>query len=157
MIQPKPKLSGREIVRIVLSMSLACLVGAAVLGRVYLGTDRYRRASAEARERSAIREMLGLDAHARLLEVRQYLAPGARQVVYRAAPLGATTGTAHEVIFTLDGALAGEREVPVASPPGKGVTPLGRMFVATRAGRPRASWSRASRAATRTASASSWR
>ncbi len=135
-IQPKPKLTARELTRIVLSMSLACLVGAAVLGLVYLGTDRYRRASAEARERSAIHEMLGLDADARLLEVRQYLVPGTRQVVYRAAVLGATAGTAHEVTFTLDGALARERDVPVAVPVGKEWMPLGRMFVATRAGRP---------------------
>lgn len=135
-IQPKPKLQARELVRIVLSMSVACLAGAAVLGLVYLGTERYRRASVEATERGAIRDMLGLDAAARLLEVRQYLVPGVRQVVYRAAPLGATAGTAHEVTFTLDGALAGEREVPVAAPAGKEWTPLGRMFVASRAGRP---------------------
>jgi electron transport complex protein RnfG len=135
-IQPKPKLTGREIARIVLSMSLACLVGAALLGLVYLGTDRYRRASAEATERAAIRDMLGLDADTRLLEVRQYLVPGARQVVYRAAPLGATTGTSHEVTFTLDGALAGERDVPVAAALGKELTPLGRMFVAVRDGAP---------------------
>ena len=135
-IQPKPRLTGREIARIVLSMSLACLAGAAMLGLVYLGTDRYRRASAEAGERKDIREMLGLDADARLLEVRQYLVPGARQVVYRAAPRGATAGTAHEVTFTLDGALAGERDVPVTVPLGKEWTPLGRIFVAARAGQP---------------------
>jgi len=135
-IQPKPRLSGRELVRIVLSMSVACLAGAAVLGLVYLGTDRYRRASVEATERGAIRDMLGLDTSARLLEVRQFLAPGTRRVVYLAAPLGATTGTAREVTFTLDGALAGEREVPVATPVGKELTPLGRMFVATRDRRP---------------------
>jgi electron transport complex protein RnfG len=135
-IQPKPRLTGRELARIVLSMSLACLVGAALLGLVYLGTDRYRRASAEATERAAIRDMLGLDADTRLLEVRQYLVPGARQVVYRAAPLGATTGTSHEVTFTLDGALAGERDVPVAAALGKELTPLGRMFVAVRDGAP---------------------
>jgi len=135
-IQPKPKLPVRELVRIVLSMSVACLAGAAVLGLVYLGTERYRRASVEATERGAIHDMLGLDAAARLLEVRQYLVPGARQVVYRAAPLGATSGMAHEVTFTLDGALAGERRVPVAVPAGKEWTPLGRMFVAARGGRP---------------------
>jgi electron transport complex protein RnfG len=135
-IQPKAKLPARELVRIVLSMSVACLAGAAVLGLVYLGTERYRRASVEATERGAIRDMLGLDATARLLEVRQYLAPGVRQVVYRAAPLGATAGMAHEVTFTLDGALAGEREVPVAAPANKEWTPLGRMFVASRAGQP---------------------
>ena len=135
-LQPKPRLTGREIARIVLSMSLACLVGAAVLGVVYLGTDRYRRASAAAGEREAVRDMLGLDAGARLIEVRQYLASATRQVVYRAAPFGATTGAAHEVTFTLDGALAGERDVPAGAPVTRDLAPLGRMFVASRAGQP---------------------
>jgi len=135
-IQPKPKLSAREIVRIVLSMSLACLVGAAVLGLVYLGTDRYRRASAEARERTDVREMLGLGADARLLEVRQYLAPGPRQVVYRAAPFGATTGEDREVVFTLDGAVVAERRLPLPAPVPKDLVPLGRLFVASRGGQP---------------------
>jgi electron transport complex protein RnfG len=53
-----------------------------------------------------------------------------------AAPFGATSGNAREVVFTLDGALAGERDVPVAAPLGKELTPLGRMFVASRGGRP---------------------
>ena len=38
--------------------------------------------------------------------------------------------------FTLDGALAGERDVAVAAPLGRELTPLGRMFVASREGRP---------------------
>jgi electron transport complex protein RnfG len=68
--------------------------------------------------------------------VRQYLAPGGREVVYRAAPLGATSGEAREVTFTLDGALVSERDVPAAVPVGRAWTPLGRMFVASRGGRP---------------------
>lgn len=130
----RPARDGRETVRIVLSMTVACLVGAAVLGLVYLGTDRYRRVSAERTERATLREMLGLGAGARLLEVRQYLAPAARQVVYRAAPLGATSGRAREVTFTLDGAPVGERDVPLPDAVPKGWTPLGRTFVATRPG-----------------------
>jgi electron transport complex protein RnfG len=122
--------------RIVLSMSVACLAGAAVLGLVYLGTDRYRRASAEATERAAIRDMLGLGAGTRLLEVRQYLGSGQRQVIYRAAPFGAASGTAHEVVFTLDGAPVGDRDVPVTAVPGEDWLPLGRMFVASRGGQP---------------------
>ncbi len=131
-IQPRPRLTGREIGRIVLSMTMACLVGAAVLGAVYLGTDRYRRAATETSEREAIRDMLGLGADARLIEVRQYLAPALRRVVYLAAPFGGAAGRAREVIFTLDGALAGERSLsaPVAEP--RGLLPLSRLFVALR-------------------------
>ena len=135
-IQPKPRLTGRELVRIVTSMTVACLVGAAVLGLVYLGTDRYRRAAGEAAERGAIRDMLGLDAGARLVEVRQFLEPVRRQVIYRVAPLAATTGAAREVTFTLDGAAVGERTVPVATAVPPAWTPLGRMFIATRGGQP---------------------
>jgi len=135
-IQPRPRLTRRELASIVLSMSAACLVGAAVLGLVYLGTDRYRRASAAAAERAAIGEMLGLDAGARLLEVRQYLVPGRRQIAYRVAPYGAASGPAREVRFAFDGAVSGERDLPVATPPGREWRSLGRMFVAARAGRP---------------------
>jgi len=135
-LQPRPRLTGRELARIVLSMSLACLVGAAVLGVVYLGTDRYRRASAQAGELRDLRDMLGLGADTRLLEVRQYLAPGPRQVVYRAAPFGATSGEAREVVFTLDGAVVAERRVPVAAPTPRELVPLGRLFVASRGGQP---------------------
>ncbi|HVP14351.1 MAG TPA: FMN-binding protein [Terriglobales bacterium] len=137
-IQPRPKLTGREIVRIVLSMTGACLIGAAVLGLVYLGTDRYRRAAGEAAERQAIRDMLGLDAAARVTEVRQFLARGARRVVYRAAAFGDGAGRAHEVAFTLDGALAGDRDLSTAAPVPKDLAPLGRFFVATRSGGTRA-------------------
>jgi electron transport complex protein RnfG len=131
-IQPKPKLSGRELARIVWSMTVACLVGAAVLGVVYLGTDRYRRAAAEATERGAIRDMLDLDARARLVEVHQYLAPRARQVVYLAAPFGGASGRAREVTFTLDGALAGERSLPAPVAEPRDLVRLGRIFVALR-------------------------
>jgi Na+-translocating ferredoxin:NAD+ oxidoreductase subunit G len=135
-LQPKPKLGAGEVVRIVLSMSVACLLGAAVLGLAYLGTDRYRRASTEATERDAIHDMLGVGADTRLLEVRQFLAPGGDRVIYRAATLGARTGDAHEVTFTLDGAVAGVRDVPVAVPVPRELASLGRMFVATRGGVP---------------------
>jgi electron transport complex protein RnfG len=133
-IQPRPRLTGREIARIVLSMTMACLVGAAVLGVVYLATDRYRRNAAQAFEREAIRDMLGVGAGTRLLEVRQFLEPRRRLVVYRAAPLGATSGEAREVTFTLDGAVTAERRVPAAAPVPEGLEPLGRLFVASNGG-----------------------
>jgi electron transport complex protein RnfG len=135
-LQPRPRLGARELARIVTSMTVACLVGAAVLGAVYLGTDRYRRAATEATERAAIRSMLGLEEGARLLEVRQYLDPGRRRVVYRAAAFGGTSGQAREVTFTLDGAEASERSVLASAPVSDSLVPLGRMFVASQAGRP---------------------
>ena len=134
-IQPRPKLGRAEIARIVVSMVVACLVGAAVLGLVYLGTDRYRRASAEATEREAVRDMLGLEAGAHLLEVRQYLEPARRLVIYRAAPFGEPAAEAREVTFTLDGAVAGQRALPAATPVPETLQPLGRLFVAARDGR----------------------
>ncbi len=130
-----PRLSPNELTRIVLSMTVACLVGAGVLGLVYLGTDRYRRASALATERDAVRDMLGLDARASLLEVRQYLLPDRRQVLYRAAPFGRSGGPAREVAFGLDGRTAGGRRIDAAAPLPAGAVPLGRLFVARRDGR----------------------
>jgi Na+-translocating ferredoxin:NAD+ oxidoreductase subunit G len=130
-LTPKPPRPRGETLRIVLSMTVACLVGAAVLGLVYLGTDRYRRAAAEREELATLNDMLQLGPGARLLEVRQYLAPD-RHVVYRAAPLNAHAGLAREVAFTLDGALLRESDVPVADAVPKDWAGLGRMFVATR-------------------------
>ncbi len=135
-IQPRPKLRRAEIARIVISMTAFCLIGAAVLGIVYLGTDRYRRASAEATERETVRDMLGLGAGARLLEVRQFLEPAARLVVYRAAPFGEPGAQAREITFTLDGAVAGTRTLPASAAVPDSLRPLGRIFVAARGGRP---------------------
>jgi Na+-translocating ferredoxin:NAD+ oxidoreductase subunit G len=135
MTPTKPPRPRGETLRIVLSMTVACLVGAAVLGLVYLGTDRYRVAAAARDEDRTLHEMLQLGPGARLLEVRQYLAP-ARQVVYRAAPLAARGGSGREVAFTLDGALAREGELALPDVVPKTWRPLGRMFVATRPLRP---------------------
>ncbi len=141
-LTPKPPRPKGETLRIVLSMTVACLAGAAILGLVYLGTDRYRRAAAEREEDRTLHEMLQLGPGARLLEVRQYLAPAApgaapaRQVIYRAAPLGARTGRAREVAFTLDGALTRQADVPLPDAVPKDWRALGRMFVATEPLRP---------------------
>lgn len=135
-LRPLPKLGPAELLRIVASMTVACLVGAAVLGAVFMATDRYRAAAVLRGERTAIRDMLALDSTATLVEVRQFLAPERRLVVYRAAPLGAEGAPGHEAAFTLDGRLAEERDVPGGAPLAEGLVPLGRMFVAKRAGVP---------------------
>jgi H+/Na+-translocating ferredoxin:NAD+ oxidoreductase subunit G len=121
--------AARETLRITASMAVACAIGAAILGAVYAATDRYQRAAALRGERTAVAELLAVPPDMPVLEVRQALVPSAGEVVYGAAPLGATTAP-REFAFTLDGAPA---SVP---PPAAKRVPLGRMFVARRGGAP---------------------
>jgi electron transport complex protein RnfG len=130
----------RELVRVTLSLTLVCVVGAAVLGGVYVMTERYRERAARASERAALVDLLGLGPADRVLVVRQEFAPVERRMHYLATPLagGATT----HLVFTLDGALAAREALPAAtgeSPTGEnahGMVPLGRLYVGLRAGRP---------------------
>jgi electron transport complex protein RnfG len=138
----KPPRPAGEAVRIAASMTIACLIGAAILGGVYMATQRYREAADLAAEQSAVRGLLSLDAQAKLLEVRQYLEPTRREVLYRAAAFGTgaagagSEGQAREVRFTLDGTPIDRRTVPADAALDKTWQPLGRMFVATRDGAP---------------------
>lgn len=118
--------NARETLRITLSLAVVCAVGAGVLGGLYAVTERWQRAASERRERAAVTGMLGLPVSAPLLEVRQYLAPAAGAVVYRAQRPDAPSA-AREFAFTLDGA-------PAPLPPGEGRVPLGRLFVGERQG-----------------------
>ena len=124
----------QELVRITASMTVACAIGALILGAVYAGTERYARAARAAGERKAITELLSLDAGAEVREVRQYLDPARQRVVYRVPGAG---GPERELVFTLDGTLerSGEAAAAGESAP-EGLKPLGRLFVASRAGRP---------------------
>jgi electron transport complex protein RnfG len=127
----------REIVRIVLSMTVACAVGAAVLGGIYLATDRYQRAAQLASESRAIGELLGLGPDASVTEVRQYLAPAKRAVVYDARAFGAGAASGQRLVFNLDGALVSrEAAPPEPASVGKELVSLGRVFVARRDGAP---------------------
>jgi electron transport complex protein RnfG len=121
-----------EVLRIAVSMTATCAVGAAILGGVFLATERYATEAQVRGERRAVAEMLGLDSTASVLEVRQYLAPERREVVYRTAPAEAAEGT--ELVFTLDGALVRRAGVAAEAPVAKGLEPLGRLFVARRGG-----------------------
>ncbi|HEX7078947.1 MAG TPA: FMN-binding protein [Candidatus Eisenbacteria bacterium] len=125
-------LSGAEIRKIVVSMTAACALGAAVLGGVFIATDRYAEEARVRGERRAVSDLLGLSPDARVLEVDQSLAPGGDAVVYRTVP---DAGPGREVVFSLDGALVREGAAP-AGPAPKGTKPLGRLFVATRNGAP---------------------
>lgn len=130
----------RELVRITLSLTVVCAVGAAVLGGIYVGTERYRLAAARTTERAALVDLLGLGPADRVLAIRQEFAPAERQVHYHATPLegGETT----HLVFTLDGALAAREVMPAAvegapaeaGPEGR--VPLGRLFVGLRDDRP---------------------
>lgn len=124
-------LGAAEIRRIVISMTAVCAIGAAILGGVYLATDRYAEAARVRGERRAVTELLGLGPNAAVLEIDQSLAPGGEEVAYRTVP---EKGPGREVVFTLDGTLLREGAAPVE--PDKGSKPLGRLYVATEKGAP---------------------
>ncbi len=125
----------REILRIAWSMTLACLVGSAILGAVFVATERYAEASRLAGERRAITEMLGLDSTATVVEIRQYLEPADRVVVYRR--MSGTDGGGLELRFSLDGALLARTPLDAkAAADDQDLEPLGRLFVAERDGAP---------------------
>jgi len=129
-----------EVLRIAVTMTVVCALAGAILGAGFLVTHRYREASDRRAERGAILDLLQLDSSATVLEIRQYLAEGGRQVVYRAAPLGARAGTVpvREIEFDLDGRRrnSGMSADPAAARTDRALVPLGRMFAATRAGAP---------------------
>ena len=128
-----------EVLRITASVTLACAAGAAILGAVFVGTDRYQRAAQLASERGAIAELLGLGAGAEVTEIRQSLDRGepgrigSSAVRYELRPLGEATAPPRTIAFSLDGV-----PVPVAASPGRGakssLVPLGRLFVARAGG-----------------------
>ena len=125
------KIERGELVRITLSLAAVCAVGAGVLGALYSVTDRYQRASEAAGERRAIVELLGLEADARVTQVRQFLDPDRGQVIYRVVA-AAGGEPERELVFTLDGAAAAR--LPSNADGDKALVPLGRLFVAERPG-----------------------
>jgi len=133
---PVARRPAAEVLRIAASMTVTCIAGAAILGAVYVGTNHRREQVELAAERRAVTELLALDAGAGLLEVRQYLHPARREVLYRAARFGETEAAAREVTFSLDGTRVGTRERTAGEPVAEGLEPLGRLFVAIRAGAP---------------------
>lgn len=116
-----------QVVTITLSLAVTCTLGAAVLGVIYLGTERYARAAALAGEQRAIAQLLGLGASARVTEVRQALDAERRIVVYDARPLGEAEGGERRVAFDLDGRAV---EAEPAASGDHGLRELGRLFVA---------------------------
>ncbi len=137
-----------ETLRITASMTLVCALGAAVLGGVYVGTERYARAAEQRGERGAIVELLGLDSTAAVLEVSQFLLPARGQVIYEAREFAAEGPPVRRLVFALDGRLIsneGGAPADADTPTGGAASggahrekprPLGRLFVASRGGEP---------------------
>ena len=120
-------------VRIAASMTVTCAIGAAVLGGIFLLTDRYATQARARTEHQAIAELLGLDASATVLPVEQDLTRDRGAVVYRVPePNG---GTDRELTFALDGTLLSDRHGAAPETP-KDFIPLGKFFVAKRGGTP---------------------
>jgi len=127
-------------------MTLICAAGAAILGGVYLGTERYAEASRQRNERAAVTELLSLGSDATVKEIRQFLSPARDAVIYRTGAAGADAGengtsegaarAPREFVFALDGTLLRSGEIASANAGEKGLHPLGRIFVASRDGAP---------------------
>jgi Na+-translocating ferredoxin:NAD+ oxidoreductase subunit G len=126
---PRPKTDPREIVRIAINLVMVCALGAVVLGGIFMGTERISRAARLAGERRAVSGLLALPEGARVLEVRQFLAPERREVVYRAVEYGDEKSLPREIVFAMDGTVRSNGPAPSAAP-GAGLAPLGRTFVA---------------------------
>lgn len=129
-----PRTTAREVMKIAASMTITCALGAALLGAVFIWTNRYQEAARVKAERSAVTEMLGLDATAQVLQIHQYLDATNQQVIYRTHP--AAGHVARELVFTLDGTLVKQSEVQGTEGVKKEFIPLGRIFVARRGDTP---------------------
>lgn len=128
-----PHTTAKEVLMIAASMTATCALGAALLGAVFIWTNRYQEAARVKAEQAAVVEMLGLDTSAKVIQIRQYLDAPSQHVVYRME--ANAEKRAEELVFSLDGALVrqGAASLDDAS---KHLTPLGRIFVATREGTP---------------------
>ena len=135
-----------DVPRITVTMTAVCAIAGVLLGGAYVATHRYRESAARRSEQRAILGLLQLDASARVLEIRQFLSPARREVIYRASPLRESPGReapAREVVFGLNGRLvaagaSGRARVggTGSAPEDRGLVPLGRIFAATRGGSP---------------------
>jgi electron transport complex protein RnfG len=123
----------------VASLTAACAIGAAVLGVVYVATDRYQKAASLRAERAAVAQLLALDAGAAIEEIDEFLEPDRGQVDYASHAFGDGGGAAQWLVFTLDGKLVARRQgaVPGADDgASRGLVPLGKVYVASASGTP---------------------
>jgi electron transport complex protein RnfG len=139
-VSARPVATARaEIARMVASLTAACAIGAAVLGGVYVATDRYQRAANLRSERDAIVQLLSLDARATIEEDDEFLVPGRSQVIYETHTIGQTGRTGERLTFTLDGKLVSREGGAVEGAPEAAherLVPLGKLYVARANGAP---------------------
>ena len=131
----------REMLRITLSLAVACVLGAALLGAVYVATDRYQRGARAAEEARSISELLQLPPSATVRKVAISYSPSLRRVLYEFPAshpgVGGPAGRARTVVFGLDGRMLQNSPGSADSLAGsQRLLPLGRIFVASAAGRP---------------------
>lgn len=131
---PPAPMPASELWRIVLSMTVTCALGAAILGGIYVGTERYAEEARVRGERRAVAELLDLGEDANVLEIRQYLTPARDAVVYRLPGDGSAEG--RELVFALDGTLTREGTLSAGGPEPRDLHSLGRIFVAMKEGVP---------------------
>ena len=123
-----------EMRRIVVSMTVACAIGALVLGAIHVATDRYATRARAAREREAITQMLSLEPGSTVREISLFLDRAQSQVVYRLA--GENGAPSRRLVFSFDGARVSRSDVPAAHEEPRSLEAAGRIFVATRGGQP---------------------
>jgi len=125
-----------ELIRITANVTVFCALGAAVLGVLYMGTNRYYVAAQARGESTAISELLGLGADAQVTQVEQFLTADGEEVVYRAAALGGGEGDGiTQLKFTLDGELISQDELHgEGEGHEEGLKELGRIFIARKDG-----------------------
>ena len=128
----------REIGRMVASLTAACAIGAAVLGGIYVATERYQAAAGVRAEREAIAQLLALGPDATIEEIELFLAAAQSQVVYAAHDFGAADGSGERLTFSLDGRLVARERAGAHSPENARapLVPLGKLYVAHAGGAP---------------------
>ena len=114
--------------RIALCMTATCALGAAVLGGVFIWTDRYQEAARTTSERQAVTQMLGAEASAPVIQIHQYLDAAHQHVIYRASDKG--------IVFDLDGKLIQQGNGSASAEVPKNWKKLGRIFVVMKDGAP---------------------
>ncbi|HEY6572908.1 MAG TPA: FMN-binding protein, partial [Candidatus Eisenbacteria bacterium] len=135
--KPAAAAGGVELWRIVASMTATCAIGAAILGGVYIATERYAEEARVRGERRAVAELLGLQEGAGVLEVRQFLTPARDAVVYQVPAEEGAGG--RELVFALDGALVRDAALTGSAAEVEAAREyhsLGRLFIATHDGAP---------------------
>ena len=135
-VQPptsSPARDRAEMRRIVVSMTVACAIGALVLGAIHVATDRYATRARAAREAGAITQMLSLEPGSTVREISLFLDRAQSQVVYRLA--GENGAPSRRLVFSFDGERVSRSDVPAAHEEARSLEAAGRIFVATRGGR----------------------